>query len=127
LVEYKPKLLPILSLKEGKDIKPNVVYLRRGTSSDEANHEELQKIINERIETGYSSTHLLELSKHLEQLKALYLNRMSNISFGSAIGMAFSMVNNWVGEWNSFIEDLIERKKRKVEKELDLIELPDGE
>jgi predicted HTH transcriptional regulator len=120
LVEYDPKLLPILSLKEGKDIKPNVVYVRRGTSSDEANHEELQKIINERIETGYSSKHLLELSDHLGQLKTLYINRGSRLYVGSAIIKLMGAYDG-TDAFMSFVDDLIKRKKRKIEEVLDLI------
>ena len=72
LVEYNSQYIPFLSLKAGDGIKDNVVYVRRGTSSTEATHDDLQKIINERIETGYSSKYLLTLSEHLQQLKELY-------------------------------------------------------
>jgi hypothetical protein len=89
LVEYEPKYLPIISLNEGEGIKANVAYVRRGTSTDEANHKELQKLINKRIETEYSSKNVLELSEHLEQLKNLYKAKALNIksAFLPTIGM----------------------------------------
>ena len=118
LVEYDQKILPILSLKEGEGIKANVVYVRRGTNSDMANHEELQKIINERIETGYSSTHLLELSEHLEQLKILYMVSGSRL-FAPYIRMIG--VYDGTDAFLSFVDNLIKRKKRKIEEVLNLI------
>jgi predicted HTH transcriptional regulator len=72
LVEDNPSHLPFICLAEGEDIRVNAIYVRRGTSTVEANHEELQKIINRRIETGYSSSRELALKEHIEQLKLLY-------------------------------------------------------
>ena len=113
LVKYKVQFIPFLSLKEGKGIKANAVYIRRGTNSDEANHEELQKILNERIETGYSSKHILNLSEHLDQLKNLYTFRGKSFSF--AVDELF---NHPMGEFKPYIAGLIERKKNIIEKEL---------
>ena len=47
------------------------MYIRRGTSTEEANNDELQKIINVRIETGYSTRREMNLQAHLKQLQLL--------------------------------------------------------
>lgn len=120
IVEYNEKILPILSLKEGDGIKANVVYLRRGTSTTEANHIELQKIINKRIETGYSSTHVLELLDHLEQLKTLYQS-----IYVSPIDELFSFgINTLNGDsttgFKNFVFESIKLKEKRIKLELDI-------
>ncbi|MDP1624164.1 MAG: ATP-binding protein [bacterium] len=66
------KRLPYISMAEGDSIKNNAIYTRRGTSSVEVNYAELQKIINSRLETGYSSRTEIDLQAHIEHLKMLY-------------------------------------------------------
>ena len=66
------KRLPYISMAEGDGIKNNAIYTRRGTSSVEVNYAELQKIINSRLETGYSSRTEIDLQAHIEHLKMLY-------------------------------------------------------
>jgi len=55
LVEGDDKHIPFLSLKASNNIKCNVAYIRRGTSSDEASYEDLQKIINRRVDSSDST------------------------------------------------------------------------
>ena len=42
IVEYDPKIIPLLARKDGESINNNRVYVRRKTESTEANYEELQ-------------------------------------------------------------------------------------
>jgi hypothetical protein len=49
LVGYDPTHLPFLAKRDGDDVRNNAVYVRRGTASTEANHEELQRILNRRL------------------------------------------------------------------------------
>lgn len=120
LVDYNAQFIPFLCLKAGDGLKDNTVYVRRGTSTTEATHDDLQRIINERIETGYSSTHVIALSEHLQQLKELYRTKEGSSQF-SAAAMALAMLE---GEkfkgYHDFISILIEKKKDKIEKELEL-------
>ncbi len=116
-----PKYLPLLSLKSGTDIKGNVAYVREGTESIEANHEQLEHLINLRVESGYSSSHTLDLREHLEQLKVLYQSRKK-----TGIGvldisevMKESLFGPFLNEYYDFIEQQIERKKNRIERELD--------
>jgi len=120
LVEYEPIYIPFLAKKAGEGIKDNAVYVRRGTTSDEATHEELQKIINERLETGYSSKHILDLSEHLGQLKTLYREKGS-----SRATLASKFLNLVEGDtfqdYQTFLSQLIKMKKKAIAEELELM------
>ena len=111
LVEFHPQLIPFLCLKAGEGIKENVIYVRKGTSSTEATHNDLQKIINERIETGYSSKYVLELSEHLQQLKELYKQEKTHNNFGTIVAI---MEGNTFQDYYKFISELIKKKKQKI-------------
>src|SRR3954464_6549855 len=71
-INYDPNNLPFLAVREGTNIKDNAIYVRRGTSSTEANQEEVQRIISARIDTGHSSTSEISLKEHIDQLRVLY-------------------------------------------------------
>jgi predicted HTH transcriptional regulator len=120
LVEYSENKLPLLSLKEGAGIKANIAYVRDGTESTEANHNQLEHLINLRVESGYSSSHTLELREHLDQLQTLYKARKEKenfyeLSLSSALK---SIYGDSLDEYYKFIEELIEYKKKRIRKEL---------
>jgi len=121
LVEYDPQYIPFLCLKASDGLKENTVYVRRGTSTTEATHGDLQKIINARIETGYSSKHILDLSEHLQQLKELYKAKGKNNHMGAVIRKTMMMINgDKLNDYDIFIDELIDRKKSRIIKELAL-------
>ena len=104
LVEYSEKILPLLSLKEGHSIKPNVAYIRHGTESTEANHDQLEHLINLRIESGYSSSHTLELEEHLDQLQVLFRARRNKDPFGSSSATLIeNLFGNPLKEYYQFV------------------------
>ena len=72
IVEDTPDHLPFLSMRDGEGIKKNVVYYRGSVNTDQATYEQLQEIINRRIDTGYSTTKEMEFRTHLNQLNDLY-------------------------------------------------------
>lgn len=120
LVEYDAQFIPFLCLKAGDGLKDNTVYVRRGTSTTEATHDDLQKIINERIETGYSSTHVMALSEHLQQLKELYRTKEGSNQL-SVISRTMAFLDgNKFEDYHDFISTLIEKKRDKIEEELEL-------
>lgn len=137
-VGYDKKHLPFVSVRAGTSIRANTVYVRRGASTEEANYEELQQVINARLETGYSSTKELDLQSHFEQLKVLFqqiernlIKGGKNTIFGltlTAIGKAAeslqleSVPNPKYPEedFSSFIVRLIKLKKIRIEQELDV-------
>jgi len=119
LVEFSEKILPILSLKEGSGINANVAYIREGTESIEASHEKLEHLINLRIESGYSSSHTLDLREHLEQLQVLYKARKNKDPLGIASLAMESFFGNPLKEYYQFVENMISSKKLRIQKELD--------
>lgn len=72
LVEDTPSYIPFLSTSDGDGICKGDIYVRRGTQSIKANYEELQQIINRRIETTYTSSEEFALEEHLAELRVLY-------------------------------------------------------
>lgn len=120
LVDYKTQFIPFLCLKSGDGLKDNTVYVRRGTSTTEATHNDLQKIVNKRIETRYSSTHVIALSEHLQQLKELYKTKGRISQFSTMVKMMTIFENDTYKEFDNYILTLIRKKKNRIEHELKL-------
>ena len=124
LVESEPKNLPFLAKKDGDGIRCNAVYVRDGVSTTEASHEALQKIINRRLDTGYSSQKELALKEHLEQLKILDKERPGNKSGLARIfeeqGIGSIFAPKSTSDYNQFIESLYHKKKKLIERDLGL-------
>jgi hypothetical protein len=64
--------LPFLPLKEAEKIVPGTIYVRRDGMVEAASHDEVQRILNRRIESGHSTKPQLDLKAHMEQLRVLY-------------------------------------------------------
>ncbi len=71
-VNNTPDRLPFISLNGTTDLEKDVIYVRRGTKCVKAKSEEIESIINNRIDSIFKDTSDLSLDKHLEQLKTLY-------------------------------------------------------
>lgn len=116
-IGFDPKHLPFIATTEGKNIKSRAIYTRRGTSTVEVNYEELQGIINRRLETGYSSQHEMDLETHIQQLKILYrqINK-SNYPFNNLGIVALSIFNDDDDEirFKDYIINMIEKKKKRI-------------
>ena len=72
IVEDKPRYLPFVCASDGDGIKAAAIYTRRGTNTEEANYNELQAIINRRLETDYSTQSQFDLEREISELKLLY-------------------------------------------------------
>ena len=72
VIEDRPGYCPFLSLRDGDGLKRNRVYCRGSVNTEEATHNQLQNIINRRIDTGYSTTREIEFRAHINQLDDLY-------------------------------------------------------
>lgn len=131
LIESDPKHLPYLCIKSGDNLKENVVYVRKGTNTTEASHDDLQRIISKRIDTGFSSTNLLELEEHIAQLKLLYseikpiqkrprsgtdLEKMARMFSGIERFLYTDEENPHYPKqsFDEFVAQCIEKKKRKI-------------
>lgn len=122
LVECDPKELPYLTLSDGNDLRRNAIYVRSGTSSREADHDELQQLLNRRVETGHSSQGALDLTKHIEQLRILDELRHHNDSWMSRIIREHDNPadDTESSDFKGFIEGIYERKKAQIFTELGL-------
>lgn len=141
VIEDSPRFIPFMSMKESTNLKKNRIYIRRGTSCEEATREEITDIIKRRMNAEYpDSGKTLNLDEHLEQLKTLYskinpINEYYQGGIGNSL-LKFAEIIKTVsgGEWISednplypeenyeeFIARMIDKKKRKIERELDLI------
>jgi hypothetical protein len=118
-VDYTPRYLPLISMAAGNGIERDTIYVRRGTSSERASYDELQSVLNRRIETGYSSRGELDLAKHLAELSALYehVPRYRHmLSEVSLLGNLYEKNPRFPQEdFPGFVLRLIEKKKRIVE------------
>lgn len=118
LVHDTPKYLPFISTAEGDGIRKNIIYIRRQGETAEANYDELQEVINRRIETQYSSKAEQQLEKALGELKILY-NSIPRYLDGNEVEYEESLylLNNPQYPKEScerFIRKLIQRKKQQI-------------
>jgi len=142
VIEDTPENIPFMSKKEGSHIKDNVVYVRRGTSSEEANQEEIREIINRRVNYINPLTgEPLKLEEHISQLKTLYASiEKEKVYYKKEPGMGFlgavtSLLSSVLvnGEkiveenafypdesYDEFVARMIVSKKKKIERVLDL-------
>ncbi len=140
VVEDNPEFIPFLSKKESSSLKLNTIYIRRGTSCETANEEEIQFMINRRINYMHPlNGEPLQLEKHLVQLKILYDHiKKEHVRYtGNYLGLNtpinslfknFSNTNKVTQpnplypdeEYDQFISRVIAEKKKKIERVLDL-------
>lgn len=135
-VDYDKRHLPFVSLRGGSSIRANTIYIRRGPSTEEANHVELQQVINARLETGYSSTKELDLQTHFDQLKILFQQIDRNLiksSKNNLLGLTVMAIAKLAQsietepnphypteDFSAFVVRLIRLKKQRIEQELDV-------
>lgn len=144
VVEDTPEFLPFISRKEGSNIKPSAIYIRRGTSDMQVTEEELSHILERRAKHIFPEAgRPLVLKEHLEQLKTLYesieptiskvknleqfpflqaLKLFSGFSSGGANSIYRTEKNPLYPEesYEQFVSKLIDKKKEKIERVLDL-------
>jgi hypothetical protein len=117
-VEFSSEHIPFVCQREGEGIKTPAIYVRRAGQTSEATHDELQKIINKRIETRYSTSDEITLKQHLEQLRVLYSERPNQNLFGSVLRlfMAGSRIDDEDEEmgYGEFVKRAIAIKKTLI-------------
>lgn len=144
IVDADARHLPFVALADGEGIRSNAVYVRRGAATEEASHDELQRVINRRVETGYSSRAEIDLATHLQQLRALYQNvERYHVTRVGGLAEQYGLVNHQMRaneffygreertlnpafpkeDFERFIVKMIEKKKRRIEVELDVSDL----
>lgn len=137
LVLPDPEHMPFVAESGSGEARRGAVYVRRGTESVEASQGELQRIINDRLETGRSTAAALSLEEHLDQLEVLeeriprhivtmsassILKTLANINMSGLLGTGGSAPNpNFPKEdVKAFVVRMFEAKKRRIERELDV-------
>lgn len=129
IVNDTPERLPFLSLNKSDKIEEDLIYVRRGTKCVRAKANEIEIIINKRIETKYSSTSELDLEQHINHLKILFkhidkeikISNWSRFLNSSMLGYKFEDNANYPDEdFEQFIVRMIANKKMKIEKVLDM-------
>lgn len=145
VIEDTPQFLPFISRKEGNNIKSSTIYIRRGTSDEQVTEEELSRILERRMKYIFPGTgRPLVLEEHLEQLKTLYQSidaplwgngnlRQNSFNWRMTLLPTFSYqfnINNLYEteknplypeeSYEQFISTLIVKKKKKIERVLDL-------
>jgi hypothetical protein len=72
-INYEPGHIPFAALRDGASIRAAAIYVQREGLTEEANYDDLQRLLNARIETGHSTSKELDLKGHLllDQLRAL--------------------------------------------------------
>lgn len=146
VIHDTPERLPFVSLGQSEKIEKDVIYVRRGTKSEKATSEEINRIIERKIATIYSENTDMSLDQHLEQLKKPYSELPQKIQvlvrkgtqpnfaaalkvFGERIGALYGTPDEYEEKDNpnypdegyeAFILRMINAKKLKIEKVLDL-------
>jgi predicted HTH transcriptional regulator len=145
-IKNRPERLPFISLAETNGLEKDVIYIRRGTKCVKACAEEITQIINSMIKTKYKSDTHLSLEEHLSQIKVLFSeipktkevvdkiikSKLSESGLSQVFsGMLSAIVDTKIyktipndkypkEDYETFIARMIEEKKLKIEKILDL-------
>lgn len=146
VIHDTPERLPFISLGQTDKIEKDVIYVRRGTKSVKASSDEINRIIERKIATIYSDNTNISLDEHLIQLRKLYSELPQKIrilvrkgtqanftallkSFGNIAGRMYGTPDEYEErdnpnypdeDYEAFILRMINAKKLKIEKVLDL-------
>ncbi len=136
-VNYEKEYIPFVAECDGEELAKNRIYVRSNVNTEEANYEQIQQIITERIRNGYSSSTELKLEEHFSQLKILYKQiekgkynvTYENDIWSSTVSKLMESINPMTvksrefipnlfypsEEYDQFISKMIELKKKKIE------------
>ena len=91
LVKCNEDVIPVLSLSDGGSLHRNRIYIRHNDSTREADHEQVQQLIDRRINRSQQTPKSRELKEHLLDLEALYQKRRPNFLTIGILGP-----NEWI-------------------------------
>lgn len=117
--------------RENEKLRRGEIYIRRGSTTDLINYDELQEILSHSIEAKRRVRQDITLEDELEQLKALYDAIPVSIyknSFSAFKQSNFTMINSFWGHtenkvfpkqsFEEFLKEMIEDKEEKIRKAL---------
>lgn len=114
-VEHNDEYIPVLSLADGNTVKRNRIYVRHNDSTREADHDQVQELINKRIRKSMQIPRSRKLEDHLSDLETLYIQRALFMS---------QMPSSPMREFGEFLNQMIGIKQSKIEKFLDPFQPP---
>lgn len=148
VVNNTPERLPFVSLGETKGIEKDTIYVRRNTRCEKANESEIGNIIQAKLSKMYKTeSSALTLAEHLRQLKFLYeeMPKKTRVLIRKGEPSPFiktlALLEKTLGEelyrnaeyeeidnpmypsesYESFISRMIEMKKLRIERVLDVM------
>lgn len=116
-----PDLLqtPFLAKRGTTGIKDNTVYVRRGAATEEANYEELQRIVDARLNSERAEASHVPLKEHLVQLKVLMNEAPNPATVLKPKGLGLLRIGAWLRDaedYDAFITRMIKMKKLRIER-----------
>lgn len=110
-----PKHLPFVSLKDGENISEYTIYVRKNVSSIKANYKDIQKLINRRLEIGYSSENEIILADHITQLDTLY-SILEMYYLKNPLRQSYPILGHYypLEKFDEFISRMIDEKKNVI-------------
>lgn len=134
IVNSDDKELPYVWKKNTDVAEEGCIFYRRGTKTVKANTQEIREMINKRLEAEEINNSNLKLEEHLKQLQTLYdyiepitisssyFNKLFRSSALVGIAKLTENKNQYYPKENydEFVSRMIEKKKKKIEKVLDL-------
>ena len=125
IVKDTPEYVPFISMADGKDIKRDSIYYRAGVSTDLATNEQIENMIERRLDASKRAMNIDMFSNHLSQLKTLY-GSISETSYEPPFGILViqnifnqkKIKNKFYPDENfdEFVVKMIDKKKRIIEK-----------
>lgn len=123
--------LPYVWNKDSNGAEVGCIFIRSGTRTIKANSDQIQKLIEKKMKASVLKFSKLQLEEHLNQLKILYdnIHKTNRIAAFPGITAAFERIMN-IGitkniyypeeGYDEFVSKMIDKKKEKIEKILDL-------
>lgn len=124
-IEVDVRKLPYMARNSSSDdVLNDRIYVRRGSESVVARRDELEALLNQRLDAGYSSSRALGFSEHLEQLKIMYgelsprKSIFTEIAFNMSAMDAVTKPNPLYPSeaYDEYIAHLIDKKKLAIER-----------
>jgi predicted HTH transcriptional regulator len=116
-VEDEPRYIPFIAMADGESIRKAAIYIRRGTKTQEVDYEELQNILNRRLETNYSTSREFELDRELADLEVLYRKLTDSQREQFSMSSIFATMAGWheSERFDDFLSRMLSIKKQRIE------------
>lgn len=128
-IEIDDEMLPVICEHESKYFKKGDIFIRRGTSTEKINYEELNILVKQKVEAINSKVTNEGLQEELQQLKILYdaipsiINRssFSSLKQSSFVLQALGKQENKIypdESYEQYLVNIIKSKKEKIKRYL---------